>query len=227
MPQLHFPDQFQENTRHASAFRIVCKNALGPIGPAKSALDSEQYSSVLRGAYCLIVASVDAYLTNYFLDALTELSLTNANSNDSSPFITKVNSFLKNSCRVSNKNVKSIKIGTPDFQKDELLSALSGVTFNKGFQFASIYGLLFEEITEKEFWSKCVPSFSNRRDSWPMETWWLVVDRRNAIMHSGDLDVRGIELREFEEEFVENALLIAVEVVSIFERQAKRVFHNG
>ena len=46
-------------------------------------------------------------------------------------------------------------------------------------------------------------------------------------MHSGDLDVRGIELREFEEEFVENALLIAVEVVSIFERQAKRVFHNG
>lgn len=60
-----------------------------------------------------------------------------------------------------------------------------------------------------------------------METWWLVVDRRNAIMHSGDLDVRGIELREFEEEFVENALLIAVEVVSIFERQAKRVFHNG
>lgn len=224
MTKLLLSDTFEENTRHASSFRLICENALAPLNRIDKSFDEASYSSVLRGAYCLIVAGVDSYLTNFFYDGVSELSRLESKGQCPADFSLNAERFLLNRCRVNKKEITDIGVGSTNLDKEMLFSKVSGVTFNKSFQFVEIYNLLFERIDESKFWDLCAGYVPAKSALWLRQTWSLVVQRRNIIMHSGDLDIRGVALQPFESEFVENALLGSAAVISVFEKQSMHLF---
>lgn len=227
MSELIFPRAFEENTRHASSFRLICENALAPLRIMDESFDPACFSSVLRGSYCLIVAGVDSYFTNFLYDVVFELSRLKSKQGDLAAFSLSVKEFLSSRCRVSKNDIAEIGVGSPNLDKDILFSKFLGVTFNKSFQFVEIYNLLFKEINTAEFWELCSEYVPGKDALWLEMTWKLVVDRRNMIMHSGDLDTRGLTLQSFRLEFVENAFLISTAVVSVFEKQIKGYFRSS